>query len=197
MLTDLQRSDLIREHEALAAWFARKYESRGLELEDALQDARIAVWQAALEFDAGREGATTFSIFARRFIVRALQKSLVKARSHGFVATGDAIPKRTALLEDMAPESPSDPTLENAIHVAISGLSERSKAILVRRYGLDGDPPWSVIECAFQFGIPVGTLKKVLAVAREEVGSELRDAGWDPSRWCASGQFFKRITNSQ
>ncbi len=198
MLSDLERARLVDEHETLAKWFASRYEHRGLEYDDALQEARIAVWSAAAAFDTDRGGNhVTFSMYARTFIIRALQKALVKSRMNGFTATGGRRPKRASQQTELAGEPrASGSEMETAVHVALSTLDEVSKAILVRRYGLDGGPPWTVIECAFQFDKPVGTVKKILADARADIEAELNEAGWDPSRWCAPGGFYVRIANS-
>ncbi len=177
-------ADLVTQHDRLTRWYASRYAARGLEWEDAYQESCLAIWRAALKYDPSRPDAAPFSAFARSFLIRALDRQLAKHAEHGFTHASDVGSRERVDLDQLeSPEPDTRDGISEAIAEALDVLDSRSRAIVVRRYGLDNSPPWSVIECSVRFGLSVSAIKILIGRARSEIGEKLQSAGWDPRRF--------------
>ncbi len=187
MGTFAERDRLTAELELLALWFAERYSRRGLEFDDAKQEAMTAVWIAAGKYrPTGRDCDVPFSAFARKFIVRALERARKKARCRGITQASAGQVSFAAIDLDQAlaiEGAAKTGALADAVRDALASLDAKSQLMVLRRYGLDGMPLWSVLECANEFRCTVACVKKVLVRARQVIGAELHAAGWDPARW--------------
>jgi RNA polymerase sigma factor (sigma-70 family) len=181
-----ERDRLTTELDLLASWFAERYARRGLEFDDARQEALTAIWVAAGKFRPTRAHChVPFSAFARKFIVRALERARAKARCRGITQAGERVTFAGIDLDQITAisEATDSGALGEALGRAIASLQPEERMLVLRRYGLDGLPSWSLVECANEFLITVASVKKRLQHARAKIGAELRSAGWDPANW--------------
>jgi len=186
MATLEQRDALTAELDLLACWFAERYARRGLEYDDGRQEALTAIWVASGRYDPMRSDChVPFSAFARKFIIRALERVLAKARSAGLVAAPTGVRRAAVELDGIAGVGTQGGrnSIADAVRDALDRCDLLSQTLVVRRYGLDGLSPWSIIECANEFDLTVRSVKKLLARARSIIAAELQAAGWDPARW--------------
>jgi len=184
--TFAERTRLTTELELLASWFAQRFARRGLEYDDAKQEALQAIWLASAGYEPlGKHSHIPFSAYARKQIIGRLQRALKSARARGVrnKPPGVSFVGLTAIEFASLDRAASGGELAGAVAEAMRSLDAVSQALILRRYGLDGAEPWSVIECANEFNSSVGSVKKQLALARGAIGAKLVEAGWDPSRW--------------
>jgi RNA polymerase sigma factor (sigma-70 family) len=129
------RAKAIEANLPLAAFFARSYAGRGVEVEDLVQEGAIGLIRAVERFEVIRH--VPFGSFAYYDITSAIRKAIrahakggeVAAEGeHGEVAAEGDGPEEVALAQVALEE----------LRQAVAGLAEEVRAVLTLRYGLDG-----------------------------------------------------------
>lgn len=171
-----ERQQLVERNLRLAYYLARKIEPMGVDLEDLEQAAALGLCAAAQIFDPDSHPGVKFGTFARDYVIRYLTEEItrhVRSEAHAHLRADVAEPGPSATEDRMALE----------VWEALESLPPREKLLIVRRFGLDGGPPCGLIALSFHFGIPVRTISRLLAAARELIGDALRSRGWTQERW--------------
>ena len=140
---------------------ARRYRRPGLDVDDLEQEAALALVEAAKKFEPEKNPGVPFVAFARPFLVRRL----------GVIACPEAL---ASLPHDLP--APSDPAAECAateLWSALEVLPDREQAILIRRFGLTGQPPAELEDLCKEFKLSYRRLTELLQAARVILEAEL------------------------
>lgn len=181
-MSDPDRSRLFAEHQEQCDRLAMGFKNAGMESGDLKQVAYFELWEATDDFDPMRHPGVPFWAYAHVRIRRALIRSVYSARARGLTECPDGV-QFTGINPDWIAGSPPDGgQIADAVWAALCRLSPLHQKLLIRRTGLDGDPAWSIMQCADSFGLSVASAKRFIGQARAEVGTELLKAGWDPNR---------------
>ena len=125
---------LLAQHEPLVRWVVRRQHLGRLAYEDAVQEGRIALWQAIRRFDPAR--GTTFSTYAVPAIRHAVWQAV--AREQASLRTGSAVSL-------VAPDELSDrlhaAALAPTVRAAVAQLPAPLREVVVAHLGLDGAEP--------------------------------------------------------
>jgi RNA polymerase sigma factor (sigma-70 family) len=138
---------LVRQHERLVHYVARRQAGGDLAYEDMLQAGRIGLWQAVLHFDVER--GVAFSTYACVAIERWIWRAVKWAgRPPG------GLPSLASIdLREIAEEAVWRGQTGVALREAVQRLPERMRQVMERVYGLDGQPPCSLAELGRQHGV--------------------------------------------
>jgi RNA polymerase sigma factor (sigma-70 family) len=163
-----ERERLISKHLSRARALASRFRGRGVELEDLHQEAALGLCVAADRFDPEANPGVPFWAYVRFEVLDRV------------TAAVSAVPPANQLGYD--PEAPApDAHLERAagdLWYALDSLSDRDRAIVIRRWGLDGGPLAGPLELASEFGLGYRRVHQILQQALQAIGRELVLAGW-------------------
>jgi RNA polymerase sigma factor (sigma-70 family) len=168
-LTPDERQALISANLAFAGWFARRYQGHGVPYNDLRQEARLALCEAAQSFDPANHSAN----------IRTYAGWLIWGRLNKLVEKANKFPTLVDFTEDQPvdpgselpyPESVIDELLDS-----VSTLPDPDQEILVRRYGLDGAPKWSVEETELKLGISAFQIRRSISRSFRILNRELRE----------------------
>jgi RNA polymerase sigma factor (sigma-70 family) len=131
-------SDVVQalaEHEPLVHWVVHRQWLGNLTYAEAVQAGRIALWRALQRYDPQR--GYTFSTYAVPAIERAIWRAVVRAQPHPQEVLATSPPQATP--------DPDEIVAYNRIVEALGDLLEhlphRLCAVIVARYGLNGEEP--------------------------------------------------------
>lgn len=138
---------LMRQHEALVHVILRRQFRGEVAYEDLLQEGRIGLWKAVLRFDPDR--GVAFSTYAGVAIERHMWRLVARMnRPQGGLPLGVPPDPR-----QMAEENVWLPEVHQALREAVSRLPKRLRQVIIAAYGLDGEPPRTLIDIGEQFGV--------------------------------------------
>ncbi len=123
---------LLRQHEGLVQAAVRRQVTGGAAFEDLLQAGREGLWRAILGFEPQR--GTRFATYAWPSIVRAIWRA---ARACPLPPVG--LPPDPRMTLDPA-QLYAEQQVRTALYALVQRLPHRLRRIIVRRYGLDGQP---------------------------------------------------------
>jgi len=138
---------LIRRHEGLVHVVLRRQARGGVGYEELLQAGRIGLWQAVLHFDPHR--GVAFSTYAGVAIERWIWRAVACANR----PQGWALPPEPPDPRQMAEENLWQAEVHSALAEAVSRLPKRLRQVIVAAYGLDGEPPRTLIAIGQRFGV--------------------------------------------
>jgi len=150
---------VLRRHQGLVHWVIRQTCRGDLTYEELLHEGQIALWQAILHYDPGRQVA--FSTYAVTVIRHRLWTAVAKAqRLQGW--SPPAAPVDPAAAAEMAWQRRA---VRAALAEMLAGLPEKRYHTIVAAYGLDGQPPLSL-----------AAIGRIYGVSRERVRQWRNDA---------------------
>lgn len=138
---------LLRQHEGLVHVVLRRQARGGVAYDDLLQEGRIALWQAVLHFDPQR--GVAFSTYAGVAIERRIWQAVARAnRPQGRLPLPDPVDPCQVAEEDVW-----WPEVRAALREAVARLPERLRQVITAAYGLDGEPPRTLLAIGHRFGV--------------------------------------------
>lgn len=138
---------LMHQHEGLVHTVLRRQAHGGVTYEDLLQEGRIGLWQAVLHFDPHR--GVAFSTYAWAAIVHRVWRAVRQSnRPQGWLP----VPEPVNPLE-MAEERVWWVEVHAALLEAVSRLPQRLRHVIVAAYGLDREPPRTLVAIGRRFGV--------------------------------------------
>jgi RNA polymerase sigma factor (sigma-70 family) len=168
-LTDHERQQLITANLAFAGWFARRYQGQGVPYNDLRQEARLALCEAAQTFDPSNHSAN-IRTYAGWLIWRRLKDLVEKTRK--FPAVVDLTEREPV---DLGSELPYPECVIEELLDSVSTLPNPDQEILVRRYGLDGAPKWSLEETEQRLGISGFKIRQSIKRSLTVLSQDLRE----------------------
>lgn len=172
------RERLVRDNLRLAYYHARRLHRpgrAGLDVEDLEQEAVLGLMAASQLYDLATHPEMPFGSFARLYLVRHINEALERWERA----------RVDPLLGDF-PDPSSDPGRDRlALEVwdMLEHVPDRCRALLVRRYGLDGGPAMGLLELSDHFGLPARSVGRMLAIGRQVIRQECRARGFSFDRW--------------
>jgi len=164
------RNRIVEAYLPLVVSIARRFLDRGMDLADMVQEGAIGVMDA-IEADDSREGGSLNALIylrARSRIQDAIpgHRGPVRLTRYGVrKGRGAAVPVALELAaESLFDESPGPPEIAEwrellaMLPRALAGLSERKRAAVSRKFGLDGRGGASMAELGREFGQPRTTV---------------------------------------
>jgi RNA polymerase sigma factor (sigma-70 family) len=171
MTPDDAREQLVHDNLRLAYYHARRlYRPGGLDVEDLEQEAVMGLMAAAGLYRPAENPQCPFSSFSRQYIVRHVNEAIRRWEKC----------RADPLFVDL-PDPSADPgrdRLALEIWDMLEHVPRACRALVVRRYGLDGEEPMGLIELSEHFGLPARTVGRQLAVGREIVRAECHARGF-------------------
>lgn len=167
---------LLKQNAGLIYNMAKKFAKHYDELDDLQQEARIAVLHAAKAFDQSK--GFQFSTLATRAIINRLSNVTGRTRKR------KGVWQQTPEDEEGNRPEPSVkpdrlPTEEReqqaSVLKAVESLPDRTREIVKRRYGLDGEAPESASDIGRRIGLSPQRVSKILDGARDHLRSALQD----------------------
>ncbi len=147
----------------------------GMAYADLVQEGRIALWQAVLQYDPQR--GTAFSSYAWIAIRNRVWVTVRYANQCNlWVASEGSWPSRSEIAE----RAYLDTAIQRALLAAVAGLPDRLRAVLVWVYGLDGQPPRTMAALGRQWGLTRERIRQLrnealLLLRLPAYSAELRD----------------------
>lgn len=138
---------LMRQHEGLVHHILRRQVSGTAAYEDVLQEGRIALWQAILHFDPQR--GVAFSTYAGAAIRYRIWDTAQQAERLMVELPVDSVTDPLEVIE----EDLWCTAVREALIEAVSQLPERLRQVITAAYGLDGQPPRTLVAIGRQFGV--------------------------------------------
>lgn len=169
-------ANLLKQNAGLIYNMAKKFAKHYDELDDLQQEARIAVLHAAKAFDPSK--GFQFSTLATRSIINRLSNVTGRTRKR------KGVWQQTPEDEEGNRPEPSVrpdrlPTEEReqqaSVLKAVESLPDRTREIVKRRYGLDGEPAESASDIGRRIGLSPQRVSKILDGARDHLRSALQD----------------------
>ena len=176
------RRALVEKNLKLAYFLAAKFHGLGVEAADLDQTAILAMCEAAKSFDSKVIARARFGAFARSHVLGRLRHAVARESRRRAIEASLA-----ASMEPIVPP-PRDLTnadLDELVREAIDLLPSRQRTIIVRRFGLDGKPPWTVMETAEHLRATVANVKRATEAARRVISFALRSHGLTADRYRA------------
>jgi RNA polymerase sigma factor (sigma-70 family) len=115
--------------------------------DDVLQEGRIALWQAILHFDPRR--GVAFSTYAGAAIQYRIWDTAQQAAP---IITEPSVDLMSEALEAVEEEL-WRATVRELLVEAVSQLPERLRQVITAAYGLDGQPPRTLVAIGRHFGV--------------------------------------------
>jgi len=132
-------------HEGLVHFLLQRQAGGGVAYDDLAQEGRIALWRAVLGFDPER--GVAFSTYAGVAIERRVWQAVARARRQ---QRGCPHPEQADRLKALE-EAWYQADVQAALLEAVARLPERLRAIIIARYGLDGQPPCTLVALGRRF----------------------------------------------
>jgi RNA polymerase sigma factor (sigma-70 family) len=147
-LTAQAVQEVMEEHDGLVHAFIRRQGGGDISYEEALQAGRVGLWHAIQGYDPRR--GTAFSTYAWVAICRQIhQRARELSQETDIRAQG--VP---ATWEEVEPEERVEQILIlEALEELVGRLPERLRRVVVRRYGLEADPPRTLQEVGDELGL--------------------------------------------
>jgi RNA polymerase sigma factor (sigma-70 family) len=148
---------LLRQHDGLVQAAVRQQVTGSAPFAELVQAGRIGLWRAILGYDPQR--GIRFASYAWPCIVHAIWRAARACR-----------PPRVGLPpERRAVTDPAHLYLEaqvqRELHALVARLPDRERLIIVRRYGLDGQPPTTLAQLGQQLGLSRERVRQVQQAA--------------------------------
>jgi RNA polymerase sigma factor (sigma-70 family) len=134
-------------HEGLVHAVLRGQARGGVAYEELLQAGRIGLWQAVLHFDPHR--GIAFSTYAWVAIQRHIWRAVAQANRPQVKSPLPRLPDPL----DMAEENLWRTEVHSALLEAVSRLPERLRRVVVAAYGLDEEPPCTLVAIGQRYGV--------------------------------------------
>ncbi len=168
---------LIRANEGLIHACLRREVIGEMAYADLVQEGRIALWRAVLQYDPQR--GTAFSTYAWIAIRNQLWAAVGRVHSCEPWLEVEA-PWRS--IAEIAERAHLQSNIHTALRATVARLPERLRAVLIWVYGLDGQPPRTMAALGRQWGL---TRERIRQLRNEALvllrlpaySAELRD-------WC-------------
>jgi RNA polymerase sigma factor (sigma-70 family) len=125
----------LAEHERLVHWVVRRQWLGTLSYSAAVQVGRIALWRALQQYDPRR--GYTFSTYAVPAIERALWRAVAQAHPHPQEVLTPHAPQAAPDLDEIIESA----WIAEALSELLTRLPPRLYAVIVARYGLNGEMP--------------------------------------------------------
>lgn len=156
------RERLVRSNLRLVVSIARRHHGRKTDFFSLVSDGNMALLDAIEAFDYAR--GNRFSTYAGWAIIRRFART-VPENNYRITSVEEEILQNTAQVEvDFTALKPA--VLENGIATALSGLPERERMIIERRFALDGrDKPSTLQELGSVFGLTKERIRQIEAQA--------------------------------
>ncbi len=136
---------LVRAHSGLIHTVLRRVEHRGVPYAALVQEGRLALWQAVLHFEPQR--GVQFSTYGGMAVERALWAAVRQARA----AEAEPLPGFPGAAPGETYHLPWE--VRAALATALAQLPERLRAVLTRRYGLEGHAPETLAAVGQAWGL--------------------------------------------
>lgn len=138
---------LMHQHEGLVHHILRRQGSGAAMYDDVLQEGRIALWQAILHFDPQRGVAfSTYAGAAIRYRIwdtaRWVESPIIEPFADGAEGTLEVVEEALWLA-----------VVRETLVEAVSRLPERLCHVITAAYGLDGQPPRTLVAIGRHFGV--------------------------------------------
>jgi len=137
----------MRQHEGLVHHILRRQVSGTATYDDVLQEGRIALWQAILHFDS--QHGVAFSTYAGAAIRYRIWDTAQPAEPP--IAESPAGLALDAL--EVVDENLWRADVRETLVEAVSRLPERLRQVITAAYGLDGQPPRTLVAIGRHFGV--------------------------------------------
>jgi RNA polymerase sigma factor (sigma-70 family) len=138
---------LMRQHEGLVHHVLRRQVSGAAAYDDVLQEGRIALWQAILHFDPQR--GVAFSTYAGAAIRYRIWDTAQRAEP----PIAEPLADSTGGTLEAVEEDLWRAAVRGALVEAVSRLPERLRQVISAAYGLDGQPPRTLVAIGRHFGV--------------------------------------------
>ena len=138
---------LMRQHEGLVHHILRRQVSGTATYDDVLQEGRIALWQAILHFDP--QHGVAFSTYAGAAIRYRIWDTAQPAEPP--IAEPPVGLALDAL--EVVDENLWRADVREALVEAVSRLPKRLRQVITAAYGLDGQPPHTLVAIGRHFGV--------------------------------------------
>lgn len=148
---------LMRAHERLVHWVARRQWRGQLSYEEVVQAGRLGLWQAILKYDTRR--GTAFSTYAWPAIARRIWRTVQLAERHATV-----FPQGIQVAADTETAGHWARTC-TLLHTLVARLPEPERQLVTQYYGLDGGG-----------GCTQQTLSAARGCTRQAISYQLRKA---------------------
>lgn len=150
-------AELVRRHQAGLRAFLRRLAADPAQADDLAQEAFIRAYRGLARFEGGASFRSWLYAIAWREFLQARRKEAARGKLS------------TALADEPAPASPADNGLSLDLQRALAGLAENERAaiLLCDAAGLSHG------EAAATLGAPLGTVKSLIARAREKLRAAL------------------------
>lgn len=182
-MRDPERLKLFNDHLRLALFLASRIGRRTADIEDLAQEASSELWEATEQYDPVVHPETPFKAYARTRIRRRLIRVINADRPGGITEAPAELHRRQLDLDQEGDGSPGSDQVADAVWDAMDGMPAVMQQVLIRRAGLDGLAPWSLLQCADALQLSFASAKKLYAEARSHIAAELVSQGWNPARW--------------
>lgn len=138
---------LMRQHEGLVHHVLRRQASGMATYDDVLQEGRIALWQAILRFDPQR--GVAFSTYAGA----AIQYRIWDTAQWAAPPIAKPLVDSASDPLEVVDEGLWGATVREALIEAVSRLPERLRQVITAAYGLDEQPPRTLVAIGQRFGV--------------------------------------------
>jgi RNA polymerase sigma factor (sigma-70 family) len=138
---------LMHQHEGLVHHILRRQVSGTAAYEDVLQEGRIALWQAILHFDPQR--GVAFSTYAGAAIRYRIWDKAQQVERLIVELPVDVVSDPLEVIEEDLWRT----AVREALIEAVSRLPERLRQVITAAYGLDGQPPRTLVAIGRYFGV--------------------------------------------
>ncbi|MCJ7702579.1 MAG: sigma-70 family RNA polymerase sigma factor [Anaerolineales bacterium] len=140
--------NLIQTNEGLIHAYLQRQVIGGMCYEDLVQEGRLALWQAVLNYDPQR--GTTFSTYAWVVIRNQVWRSIRYANQSHFWVDEDEIWQPAREIAEAVCQAGQ---IQQALLETVARLPGRLKTVIVWVYGLDGQPPRTMADLGREWGL--------------------------------------------
>jgi RNA polymerase sigma factor (sigma-70 family) len=137
----------MHQHEGLVHHILRRQVSGTATYDDVLQEGRIALWQAILHFDPQR--GVAFSTYAGAAIQYRIWDTAQQAAPIITEPSVDLMSDALGAVEEELWRA----AVREVLIEAVSQLPERLRQVITAAYGLDGQPPRTLVAIGRHFGV--------------------------------------------
>lgn len=137
----------LAEHERLVHWVVRRQWLGNLLYTEAVQAGRIALWRALRRYDPRR--GYTFSTYAVPVIEHAIWRAVAQAQPHPQEVLTPYPPQAAPDIEKIVESD----RIGEALRGLLQHLPQRLYAVIVARYGLNGEAPKTFASIGRMLGV--------------------------------------------